>query len=125
MIENIQRRTTKLVPELKNLEYSDRLRVLKLPSLYYGRARGDMIETYKYLHGIYKVDRMPLELDNNTVTRGQSETQEGTRDCKTTKALLQAQGNKPVEYPHRVCSLSALIKYFQIKTRQILVRLQF
>ena len=72
MIENIQRRTMKLVPELKNLEYGDRLRALKLPSLYYRRARGDMIETYKYLHGIYKVDRMPLELDNNTVTRGHS-----------------------------------------------------
>ena len=55
----------------------------------------------------------------------QPETQEGTRDCKTTKALLQAQGSKPVEHPHRVCSFSALIKYFQIKTRQILVRLQF
>ena len=72
MIENIQRRTTKLVPALKNLEYGDRLRALKLPSFYYRRARGDMIETYKYLHGIYKVDRMPLELDNNTVTRGHS-----------------------------------------------------
>ena len=31
-----------------------------------------MIETYKYLHGIYKVDRMPLELENNTVTSGHS-----------------------------------------------------
>ena len=72
MIENIQRRTTKLVPELKNLEYGDRLKVLKLISLYYRRARGDMIETYKYFHGIYKVDRMPLELDNNTVPRGHS-----------------------------------------------------
>ena len=72
MIENIQRRTTKLVPELKNLEYGDRLRALKLPNLHYRRARGDMIETYKYLHGIYKVDRTPLELDNNTVTRGHS-----------------------------------------------------
>ena len=72
MIENIQRRKTKLVPELKNLEYGDRLRALKLPSLYYRRGREDMIETYKYLHGIYKVDRMPLELDNNTVTRGHS-----------------------------------------------------
>ena len=71
MTENVQQRTTKLVPELKNLKY-DMLRALNLPSLYYGRARGDMIETYKYLHGIYKVDRMPLELDNNMVTRGHS-----------------------------------------------------
>ena len=72
MIENVQRRTMKLVPELKYLEYGDRLRALKLPSLYYNRARGDMIETYRYLHVIYKVDRMPLELDHNIVTRGHS-----------------------------------------------------
>ena len=65
MIENVQRRTM-------NLEYGDRPRAPKLPSLYYRRARGDMIATYKYLHGLYEVDRMPLELDNNTVTRGHS-----------------------------------------------------
>ena len=124
MIENIQRRTTKLVPELKNLEYGDRLRALKLPNLYYRRARGDMIETYKYLHDIYKVDRMPLELDNNTVTRGHSLKLKKER-ITARQPRLQAQGSKPVEHPHRVCSFSAVIKYFQIKTRQILVRLQF
>ena len=53
-------------------QVTDKLRALKLPSLYYRRARGDMIETYKYLHGIYKVDKMPLEQDNDTVTRGHS-----------------------------------------------------
>ncbi|KAI0211803.1 hypothetical protein LSAT2_003327 [Lamellibrachia satsuma] len=48
------------------------LKALKLPSLYYRRARGDMIEVYKYLHGIYKVDKMPLQMDHSTVTRGHS-----------------------------------------------------
>ncbi|KAI0240449.1 4-hydroxyphenylpyruvate dioxygenase [Lamellibrachia satsuma] len=37
-----------------------------------------MIEVYKYLHRIYKVDKMPLQMDHNTVTRGQSEAHEGT-----------------------------------------------
>ena len=59
MLENVQRRTTKLVPELKN-EYGERLRALKLPSFYYRRAGGDMVGTFKYLHGTYKVDLMPL-----------------------------------------------------------------
>ena len=67
MIENIQRRIMKLVPELKNLEYCDILRPPKLPSLYYRRARGDMIETYKYLHGIYKVDKIECCLSWTTV----------------------------------------------------------
>ena len=32
-IENVQRRATKMVPELRNLQYTDRLRVMKLPSM--------------------------------------------------------------------------------------------
>ena len=62
-----------------------------------------MIETYKYLHGIYKVDTMPLELDHVTA-----------RDCKTTKELLKTQGSEPVEHPHS--SFSTLIEYIQIQT---------
>ena len=45
-IENVQRRATKLVLSLKNLEYEDRLRKLKLPTLKYRRLPGDMIETH-------------------------------------------------------------------------------
>ena len=124
MIEIIQRRTTKLVSKLKNLEYGDRLRMLKLPSLYYRRARRDMVETYKYLHGIYKVNRMPNELDNNAVTREHS-LKLKKESVTATKELLQVQGSEPLEHPHRVRSFDTFIKYFQIKTRKILVRLLF
>ena len=72
MLENVQQRATKLIPELKCQEYRDRLKALKLPSLYYRRARGDIIEVYKYLHGIYKVNKMPLQMIYNAVTRGHS-----------------------------------------------------
>ena len=72
LLENVQRRATKLVPSLKNYSYEDRLRILNLPSLYYRRARGDMIETWKYLHGQYHVNQMPLQRDTNTTTRGHS-----------------------------------------------------
>ena len=44
---NIQRRATKLVPEVKTLPYEQRLSRLGLPTLAYRRARGDMIEAYK------------------------------------------------------------------------------
>lgn len=53
MIENIQRRATKLIPGLSDLSYEDRLRRLKLPSLSYRRSRGDMIEVYKIMSGKY------------------------------------------------------------------------
>ena len=70
LLENVQRRATKLVPSIAHLDYTDRLRTLKLPSLKYRRRRGDMIETYKYMHNIYKVNPPPLGKDRNTNTRG-------------------------------------------------------
>ena len=48
-IEDVQRRATKLIPGFYNMEYPDRLKKLKLPTLAYRRARGDMIEVYKML----------------------------------------------------------------------------
>ena len=68
-IERVQHRATKLVPKLKLLPYTERLQKLKLPSMYYRRARGDMIETYKHLTNIYKTDH-PLVRDHGTRTRG-------------------------------------------------------
>ena len=56
VVENVQRRATKYVPGLKDLEYEDRLRSLRLPSLTYRRSRGDMIEVYKHLKGHYTHD---------------------------------------------------------------------
>ena len=49
LIERVQRRATKLVPELKNLEYSERLERLGLTTLEERRVRGDMIQTYKFI----------------------------------------------------------------------------
>ena len=46
----MQRRATKLIPSLQHLPYTERLRVLGLPLLYYCRRRGDMIMTYQILH---------------------------------------------------------------------------
>lgn len=71
LLEGVQRRATKLVPGTKDLGYTDRLEKINLPSLYYRRNRGDMIEAYKYTHGIYKVDPSPLQLeDPGKATRG-------------------------------------------------------
>ena len=45
--EKVQKRATKILPQLKHMYYSDRLKACKLPLLHYRRIRGDMIETYK------------------------------------------------------------------------------
>lgn len=51
VLEKIQKRATKLVPELRNLPYCDRLKRLNLTSLVDRRRRGDLIEAYKIITG--------------------------------------------------------------------------
>lgn len=56
-IEKVQRRATKLIEDIKHLSYQDRLRNLNMPSLQHRRLRGDIIETYKIVTGLYDVDK--------------------------------------------------------------------
>ena len=56
LVEKVQKRATKLVPELRNMAYEERLRKLNLPSLQHRRRRGDMIFTYKIMSGKVKLD---------------------------------------------------------------------
>lgn len=74
MVENVQRRATRMIPELKGLSYEERLRKLNLPTLAYRRARGDMIEIYKILTGKYDGDCTEgiLKLREENISRGNS-----------------------------------------------------
>ena len=75
MIENITRRGTKLVPELRNISYTDRLKKLNLPTLKYRRNRGDLIQVFKILNGYYNIsweDFFTLDTDRTHDTRGHS-----------------------------------------------------
>jgi hypothetical protein len=70
LMESVQRRATRIVPGLKGKSYEERLEIMMLPSLSYQLLRGDLIETYKYTHGLYKVPEGFLEFDTRTNTRG-------------------------------------------------------
>ena len=50
MIERTQRKFTKIIPGLKNLDYHQRLKVLNLPSMEERQKRGDLIQTFKILN---------------------------------------------------------------------------
>ena len=56
--ENVQHLATKLVIEIKDLPYQDRLKILGLyvPSLQYGKDRRDKIQVYKILYDNDKLD---------------------------------------------------------------------
>ena len=71
MIENVQRRATRLVPGYGNLSYEDRLKALNIPTLEYRRRRGRMIEVFKILNECYdrKATEGLFEL-NERETRG-------------------------------------------------------
>ena len=51
LIENVQRRATRILPELKGLFYGDRLESSKLHTLHYRRKRYDLIQLFKIVHG--------------------------------------------------------------------------
>ena len=69
LIESVLRRASKCVPGLAKLSYEERLRRLGVPSMSYRRIRGDMIETYKLVHGFYDC-QSPLEYNKQCTTRG-------------------------------------------------------
>ena len=56
-MEGVQRRATKLIPELRELSYEERLERLGLTTLEERRIRGDLIETYKIVTGKENVNR--------------------------------------------------------------------
>jgi len=75
LLEKVQHRATRMIPGLAKLEYEERLKKMDLPPLTFRRARGDAIETYKYLHGLYTVDSshmLPLHSAHGVTTRGHS-----------------------------------------------------
>ena len=70
-LEHIQRRATKMIPELRDLSYEERLKECGLTTLETRRLRGDQIEVFKILNGYENIDRnMFFSLKKDSRTRG-------------------------------------------------------
>ena len=72
LVEGVQRRFTRKIYGTAHLDYHERLKFLKLPSLEYRRFRGDLLETYKMMHNCYdEVCTNPLfQISHENRTRG-------------------------------------------------------
>ena len=68
-LERIQRRETKMIPELRDLSYEERLKECGLTTLQTRRLKGDQIGVFKILNGYENIDRnnlFSLKKDNRT-----------------------------------------------------------
>jgi len=73
LLERVQRRFTRMIPELKQLAYADRLDSLKLWTLEERRVCADLIEVYKIVHGLSAIPFSSFfEFENSGRTRGHS-----------------------------------------------------
>ncbi|XP_071489873.1 uncharacterized protein [Diadema antillarum] len=71
MLEKVQQRATRLLPELKQMTYPERLRELHLPTRAYRRQRADLIQMFKILKGFDRVDPSKFfQLASGSTTRG-------------------------------------------------------
>ena len=55
LLENVQRRATRLMFKDRGLSYSERLRILGLTTLETRRLRGDLIEVFKIFKGFIPI----------------------------------------------------------------------
>ena len=71
VLENAQRRATRLVPEFRGLSYRERLVELNLSTLDYRRKRFDIIQVFNIVHKIDDIDmNVFFSFDENTQLRG-------------------------------------------------------
>lgn len=76
ILERVQRRATKMIAGLRNVKYEDRLVSTGLLPLDKRRVRGDLIQVFKFINNIDKIDyRKLFEISevNRRKTRGHSQ----------------------------------------------------
>ena len=71
ILEAVQRRATKLVPQLQHLDYEERLRCIGIQRLDVRRQRGDILQAFKIIKGFDKLKCEDFfQFRKNSITRG-------------------------------------------------------
>lgn len=92
LVEGVQRRATKLIPQLYDIPYEDRLRFLKLPSMEYRRKRGDMIQCFKIMNGLVRMETKELFTPiPSSITRGHNKRVLRQKSNKAARAMSFSQ----------------------------------
>ena len=71
-VERVQRRATKMVKGLENLTYEGRLKKLELPSLQHRRRRSDMLQVFKIIMQLERIEAQKFFTPGTSFTRGHS-----------------------------------------------------
>ena len=98
-IEKVQRRATKLVPQLRNDDYPERLRKLDLTTLQYRRERTDVLQVFRIIH---QFDKIPFETffkysTADVGTRGHEWKLEKPRSTGTGKQRLNSFSHRVID----------------------------
>jgi hypothetical protein len=72
LLEKVQRRATRMIVKDENKTYEERLQILNWTTLETRRLRGDLIQTFKILKGLDKVDSSMYFVKSSTGLRGHS-----------------------------------------------------
>ena len=106
LVENVQRRATRLLKNSENQSYEDRLQRLDLPTLSFRRLRGDMIEVFKIMHSTAGYDcRASLTAPDESKqinTKSFCETQNREVPPKSMKICIFAKDCQGLELPLRI-----------------------
>ena len=70
LLEKIQKRATKMIPQLSHLTYAERLKELDMFTLRSRRIRGDIIQVFKMFKGIDNLDAARFFVRDTSSTRG-------------------------------------------------------
>lgn len=97
ILENAQRRATRVIPELHGLSYRERLIELNLPTLDYRRKRFDIIQVFKIIHHIDDIDmNIFFTFTENSQLRGHNLKLSKPRANKSIRLNFFAIRNVPV-----------------------------